>query len=121
MINYAVDRLVLFVFFFQEEGGIRYLTLTGFQTCALPIFEPVSADRRAFRSSSSSRSRKAAGQRRLARAARLGRDRSHDRAQIGRTSGRERVEACVVVARAEERLLINVAVHVLAREPEQRT
>src|SRR2546430_8437272 len=26
------------VFFFQAEDGIRYLTVTGVQTCALPIF-----------------------------------------------------------------------------------
>src|SRR6516165_6731818 len=25
-------------FFFQAEGGIRYLTVTGVQTCALPIW-----------------------------------------------------------------------------------
>src|SRR2546430_7282786 len=28
----------LFVFFFQAEDGIRDLTVTGVQTCALPIF-----------------------------------------------------------------------------------
>src|SRR5256886_13704595 len=27
-------------FFFQAEGGIRYLTVTGVQTCALPIWRP---------------------------------------------------------------------------------
>src|SRR2546430_8087419 len=27
-----------FIFFFQAEDGIRYLTVTGVQTCALPIF-----------------------------------------------------------------------------------
>src|SRR5256886_5882767 len=27
------------VFFFQAEDGIRYLTVTGVQTCALPIFK----------------------------------------------------------------------------------
>src|SRR2546430_6905617 len=34
------DELVLgcFVFFFQAEDGIRDLTVTGVQTCALPIF-----------------------------------------------------------------------------------
>src|SRR2546430_7794642 len=26
------------VFFFQAEDGIRYLTVTGVQTCALPIY-----------------------------------------------------------------------------------
>src|SRR2546430_3451059 len=30
-------RLVLVVFFFQAEDGIRDLTVTGVQTCALPI------------------------------------------------------------------------------------
>src|SRR2546427_2781722 len=30
--------LVLFFFFFQAEDGIRDLTVTGVQTCALPIF-----------------------------------------------------------------------------------
>src|SRR2546430_6876130 len=33
----SVDELVLF-FFFQAEDGIRDLTVTGVQTCALPIF-----------------------------------------------------------------------------------
>src|SRR5688572_30528167 len=28
-----------FVFFFQAEDGIRDLTVTGVQTCALPIFD----------------------------------------------------------------------------------
>src|SRR2546430_8611696 len=28
-----------FVFFFQAEDGIRDLTVTGVQTCALPIYE----------------------------------------------------------------------------------
>src|SRR5256886_8169268 len=30
-------RLFLFFFFFQAEDGIRDLTVTGVQTCALPI------------------------------------------------------------------------------------
>src|SRR2546430_3655910 len=33
-----------FVFFFQAEDGIRDLTVTGVQTCALPIFERVIRD-----------------------------------------------------------------------------
>src|SRR5688572_32292502 len=33
----AVDK-VIFVFFFQAEDGIRDLTVTGVQTCALPIW-----------------------------------------------------------------------------------
>src|SRR5258707_1410335 len=28
--------------FFQAEGGIRYIGVTGVQTCALPIYRPVS-------------------------------------------------------------------------------
>src|SRR5688572_32693812 len=35
--------LFFFCFFFQAEDGIRYLTVTGVQTCALPIW-----DRRVF-------------------------------------------------------------------------
>src|SRR2546430_9048795 len=30
--------ILLFFFFFQAEDGIRDLTVTGVQTCALPIF-----------------------------------------------------------------------------------
>src|SRR3989475_11856771 len=33
-----VATLCLFFFFFQAEDGIRDLTVTGVQTCALPIF-----------------------------------------------------------------------------------
>src|SRR2546430_7613754 len=35
----------IFVFFFQAEDGIRDLTVTGVQTCALPIFGLVVAER----------------------------------------------------------------------------
>src|SRR2546430_5283113 len=31
---------MMIFFFFQAEDGIRYLTVTGVQTCALPIFSP---------------------------------------------------------------------------------
>src|SRR2546430_8843725 len=34
----AVSRRTLLVFFFQAEDGIRDLTVTGVQTCALPIY-----------------------------------------------------------------------------------
>src|SRR2546430_7229784 len=33
----AADQVVSVGFFFQAEDGIRYLTVTGVQTCALPI------------------------------------------------------------------------------------
>src|SRR2546430_16874944 len=39
MLSY--DCLVVF-FFFQAEDGIRVLTVTGVQTCALPIYTSVS-------------------------------------------------------------------------------
>src|SRR6516164_4718768 len=35
-----MTRLSIF-FFFQAEDGIRYGTVTGVQTCALPIYDPV--------------------------------------------------------------------------------
>src|SRR5699024_12222936 len=35
------------VSFFQAEDGIRDRNVTGVQTCALPIFQPVAADERA--------------------------------------------------------------------------
>src|SRR2546430_6809627 len=43
----ASVSLSLYFFFFQAEDGIRYLTVTGVQTCALPIFAPFGADARA--------------------------------------------------------------------------
>src|SRR2546430_7942286 len=35
----VVDDVLLFYFFFQAEDGIRDLTVTGVQTCALPIYD----------------------------------------------------------------------------------
>src|SRR5437867_8266308 len=32
-------RFLLFIFFFQAEDGIRDRTVTGVQTCALPIYD----------------------------------------------------------------------------------
>ena len=34
----SLIRLCVFFFVFQAEDGIRYLCVTGVQTCALPIF-----------------------------------------------------------------------------------
>src|SRR2546430_11017591 len=39
-INVIETYHVFFFFFFQAEDGIRDLTVTGVQTCALPIFHP---------------------------------------------------------------------------------
>src|SRR2546430_11324498 len=38
MSMYTVIHILFFFFFFQAEDGIRDLTVTGVQTCALPIF-----------------------------------------------------------------------------------
>src|SRR2546430_506709 len=40
----AVYYVCVFFFFFQAEDGIRDLTVTGVQTCALPIFRSEGAD-----------------------------------------------------------------------------
>src|SRR6267378_1763098 len=37
-INYALAFLIVAIFFFQAEDGIRDLYVTGVQTCALPIY-----------------------------------------------------------------------------------
>src|SRR2546430_13117769 len=41
----GVALLLLSFFFFQAEDGIRDLTVTGVQTCALPIWIRMSAER----------------------------------------------------------------------------
>src|SRR2546430_5303685 len=41
-------EIVFFFFFFQAEDGIRDLTVTGVQTCALPIFHLVTGKRLAW-------------------------------------------------------------------------
>src|SRR2546430_8392002 len=45
-----VVALVYFFFFFQAEDGIRDLTVTGVQTCALPIWFRARTERSAWRS-----------------------------------------------------------------------
>src|SRR2546427_4338291 len=39
----AAIRFVFFFFFFQAEDGIRDLTVTGVQTCALPAVDTIAA------------------------------------------------------------------------------
>src|SRR5690349_22800925 len=39
-------RMDFFLFFFQAEDGIRYLYVTGVQTCALPIYPDCKTTRR---------------------------------------------------------------------------
>src|SRR5438046_10730418 len=91
--------LLFFVFFFQAEDGIRDWSVTGVQTCALPIYarqaadEPVAAGKRV-------------GARPLAR--RQLRDetavRDHALVQIGRASCRERVENSGGAVRVEKKM-----------------
>src|SRR5205085_7198221 len=106
------------VFFFQAEDGIRDLTVTGVQTCALPISSaaPTCARRRAAgpavsdppetpRTNRTARRRaeppsRTAGH--CLRGARARRDTRRSR-EIGRASCRERVESAVVAARVKDR------------------
>src|SRR5260370_21459329 len=37
--SYSLMSIGLFFFFFQAEDGIRYSSVTGVQTCALPILD----------------------------------------------------------------------------------
>src|SRR5260370_9153972 len=48
--------LIFFFFFFQAEDGIRYSSVTGVQTCALPIFRDLHRLRWSHRSLWRSRS-----------------------------------------------------------------
>src|SRR2546430_11279701 len=41
MCNYVQTVALCHVFFFQAEDGIRDLTVTGVQTCALPIYSAI--------------------------------------------------------------------------------
>src|SRR2546430_4568691 len=43
---FGMQSHVIFFFFFQAEDGIRDLTVTGVQTCALPIFQKALGGRR---------------------------------------------------------------------------
>src|SRR5262249_62108171 len=83
-------RRVLF-FFFQAEDGIRDWSVTGVQTCALPIsgFRPARRHRRGL-----SRRCRRAGRKPGRKAARWLAHRQCS-AQIGRASCRERVEISV--------------------------
>src|SRR2546430_6531390 len=95
---FYVWLVVCFFFFFQAEDGIRDLTVTGVQTCALPISDPGRARQLRDR----------AAQRRVGVVLRYGqrvgdgvaphrpaerclRGRSREDSEIGRASCRERV------------------------------
>src|SRR5262249_56778303 len=71
----VTDNHMVMIFFFQAEDGIRDWSVTGVQTCALPISHDAEAQ----------------GERHCAENGGAGRH--HDRAEeIGRASCRERVE-----------------------------
>src|SRR6266542_5972157 len=58
----AVLQLISF-FFFQAEDGIRDATVTGVQTCALPIYAPLLRGGGTERTGSATRSRAQGGDR----------------------------------------------------------
>src|SRR5438309_6633140 len=89
-LNYRTQDMDMFInistFFFQAKDGIRDGTVTGVQTCALPIYQRRHCGS-AGRTSSSRLSRPSAGSPRPT---------SASRAEIGRASCRERVLVWVV-------------------------
>src|SRR5688572_33305514 len=101
-------------FFFQAEDGIRDLTVTGVQTCALPIFYAtgeVQARQRLAASGISSRhslhSLVLGGGGTVVRAeSSFFTTRKSNRAKIGRASCRERVEMSVVEGKLQEVVMI---------------
>src|SRR2546430_7281583 len=89
-----------YIFFFQAEDGIRDLTVTGVQTCALPIWIAsilrwhhgwLTVASPLYALSSVTTRQRPCSWRCSARKARLRRSRAGERAEIGRASCRERV------------------------------
>src|SRR2546430_4380251 len=94
-IIYQVTSFVFFFFFFQAEDGIRDLTVTGVQTCALPIsigVPPRSAKRRFAGARCATQRRRRTGREppRRTESHRSPWSRT-SRSEIGRASCRERV------------------------------
>src|SRR3989337_545885 len=46
VVEKGMSAVLVFFFFFQAEDGIRYATVTGVQTCALPICTRLNSRRR---------------------------------------------------------------------------
>src|SRR2546430_8761354 len=118
---YLTDlHLAVCFFFFQAEDGIRDSTVTGVQTCALPILSDGRAARRRgsrrrtprrrtarppATHATDRRDRTALARRRCRRAAR---PRAKPRSdQIGRASCRERVEMSVAAVSLKKKKRIN--------------
>src|SRR5207237_1547557 len=101
-------------FFFQAEDGIRYSSVTGVQTCALPIsddFKQCGADvvvqvfRREFFLAEAGKAGTDVGSELVQRVGidSVGQHKSlRSVLEIGRASCRERVEICVEVGELEE-------------------
>src|SRR2546430_6876309 len=94
------NAVFYFVFFFQAEDGIRDLTVTGVQTCALPIYSAIEIDgsndsfvgvgKKRHRASDKSILRRGRKQHELLEA-KLSSMFCKRRSEIGRASCRERV------------------------------
>src|SRR2546430_5470161 len=94
-------------FFFQAEDGIRDLTVTGVQTCALPISHLLAAER----ARAAEAERLAAERTRLvAEADRAEALREADRLKIGRASGRGRGEISGVAGSLKKKKKMSIAV-----------
>src|SRR5688572_31069332 len=96
------------LFFFQAEDGIRYLTVTGVQTCALPIYATGAVRSRSGGSAHLLRggghTAAGGGVRLVASGPACDQDRSRHRParKIGRASCRERVLMLVVALSVPE-------------------
>src|SRR5438093_10446300 len=89
--------LSVFCFFFQAEDGIRDWSVTGVQTCALPILDaPNASAAAAVRKPVGGRGGSVGGVQQVWSLAQMApRPQSTSAAQIGRASCRERVEISV--------------------------
>src|SRR5205085_4316717 len=85
-------RRVIVFFFFQAEDGIRDLTVTGVQTCALPISLRPHGRRLRRRALSPGTRRRRRTRSRKSSSRRSRRARTRRRSEIGRASCRERGE-----------------------------
>src|SRR2546430_9383263 len=103
------------LFFFQAEGGIRDLTVTGVQTCALPIYGPTTEKRDAAHRPVA-RDRQVRQQDVIARVAGVF-DRAHD-AHIELSGGEQLVElgrrASHEIGRERDDAPVDAAVHRVA-------
>src|SRR5262249_59785063 len=88
--------VVVFFFFFQAEDGIRDWSVTGVQTCALPIWTSACQGLGKLRLDRRRKSAAATDRRRCGATWQSRRGRARDRAQAGRRGGQwgDRKAAC---------------------------